>query len=150
MSDRDLEKAFFKDVFIFSLAEPYAMGVGGFIEFINEKGEFKRFNYMNGDVEYEDIKEAFPALKGCKWNGPIPGEKTWGEEYVLYVSGTQPDLVTRVNDGWHHMYLGFGNHLVVREDKWDEFEKLISACKDPIDIYGDWQDYAIKMCERNR
>lgn len=73
-------------------------------------------DYRSNETPYEDIKEAFPALQGCKWNGPISGEDA-GDEIVLFMNGGNPGLQTRVNEGWHRLYLGYGNHLVIRDDK---------------------------------
>lgn len=143
-----MEKKFFESVFVFMMAEPYAMGSGGIIALMNEMGEFQYFDYRSEETPYETIKEAFPALQGCKWNGPMAGETAEGE-IVLFRGEANADIQTRVNDGWHHIYLGFGNHLVIREDKWPEFCEVTSDLTDGVDIYGSWKERAKIMCSRN-
>lgn len=141
-----MDKEYFKTVFMFFIAEPYAMGGGGEIAFMNESGDFRYMDYRSDETPYEDIKKAFPALQGCKWNGPIPGEDA-GDEIVLFMNGGNPGLQTRVNEGWHHLYLGYGNHLVIRDDKWPEFSDKIAAFKKRVDIYGAWKEIAETMCK---
>lgn len=144
-----MDKIFFENVFIFLMAEPHAMGIGGRISFMNEMGEFRCFDYLTAETPYEEIKEAFPALQGCKWNGPMPGDET-KDEIVLFIGENNLNMQTRVNEGWHHMYLGFGNHLVVREDKWPEFCKSISDLSNGLAIYRAWKERAEICVQDNK
>ena len=111
-----MDKEYFKTVFMFFIAEPYAMGGGGEIAFMNESGDFRYMDYRS-------------------------------DEIVLFMNGGNPGLQTRVNEGWHHLYLGYGNHLVIRDDKWPEFSDKIAAFKKRVDIYGAWKEIAETMCK---
>ena len=144
-----INKEWFKNVIIFSLAEPGAMGMGGLMDFITEDGVFFSINYLSEETLWEEVKECFPALKGCCFNGPMENEKA-SEEIMIYPDESSINLRTRVNEGWKHIYMGFGNHLVVRDDHFEEFSKTISDLTDEAEIYGNWFEIAKEIyCREN-
>ncbi len=111
-----------KNVVIYAISEPGAMGNPGVMEFVTDKGEYMDVNFLDGLITYEELKEAFPALQGCYWNGPTKEEITSGMgEIVVYPEGFENGRFTQVSAGWQHVYLGFGNHLVLRQDCAERF-----------------------------
>ncbi len=144
--DGYMDKKYFETVFIFFIDEPYAMGGGGHMAFMNEAGVYRYMDYRSAETPYEEIIKVFPAVQGCNWNGPIPGEDA-GDEIVIFMNGDNKELQTRVNESWHHLYLGYGNHLVVRNDRWPEFNEKIAGFKKKVDIYGAWKEIAKNMCK---
>lgn len=139
----ELNKKLFEDVVIYSMAEPGAMGAYGMMAFVTETGEMFDLNYFDDDTKYSKIKDNFPALKDCYWNGPMAEQKRNG--VIFY--GDNPDSCkhTEITKGWKHIYMGFGNHLVVREDKYEVFLNAINDLKTEIEIYDKWMDRAIKL-----
>lgn len=140
----DINKKLFEDVVIYSIAEAGAMGGAGMMDFITQKGERFCLNYLDEKTPYAKIKENFPALKDCYWNGPM-SEPQNSNEVILY--GNNEDLCkhTRITKGWKHIYMGFGNHLVVREDKYKIFSEETSDLQTEIDIYDKWIDITVKL-----
>ena len=136
----------FKDVIIFAFAEPGAMGAGGIIELFTDKGEYFDFRYLSEETPYREIKEAFPVLKDCRFNGPMaarPANAT--QEIVFYTDADNMNIKTRVAEGWRHIYMGFGNHLVIKHEIFDEFSEAISDLTEEGDIYGEWLNRASKL-----
>ena len=69
VKNQEYTKKMFKDIAIFTLAEPGAMGVGNLMEFITAEGE-KFSLFFSEEMPYSKVKEYFPALVDCYWNGP--------------------------------------------------------------------------------
>lgn len=65
----EINKNLFSDIIIYTIAEPGAMGAANSMEFVNKKGEGFMFT-LGEEIEYSELKELFPALKDCYWNGP--------------------------------------------------------------------------------
>lgn len=63
----DINKALFKNVMFFSLAEAGAMGEPGAVLFYVKSGELYYFNYVYGDVDMEKVKSKFPVLSECRF-----------------------------------------------------------------------------------
>ena len=134
-----MNKEMFLDVIIYTVSEPGAMGIPSFMECVKKNGEKFSLNY-GGDDYYSKIKENFPAIEGCFWNGPMPGDKTSGE-IVFFVNDDEKNAkATRVAKGWKHIYTGCGNHLVVKEEYYSIFKKHINDLTNPEDIYCYWQE----------
>ena len=49
-----MDKEYFKTVFMFFIAEPYAMGGGGEIAFMNDSGDFRYMDYRSDETPYGD------------------------------------------------------------------------------------------------
>lgn len=136
----------FKDVIIFAFAEPGAMGAGGIIKFFTDKGEAFYLNYLSEETPYPKVKEAFPVLKDCRFNGPMAAlPANAPQEIVFYTDADNMNIKTRVAEGWRHIYMGVGNHLVIREDHFEEFSAAISDLKEGVEIYGEWLNRARKL-----
>lgn len=138
----------FVDVIMFAFAEPGAMGAGGIIEFFTDKGEDFGLDYLSEETPYWKIKQVFPVLKDCRFNGPMPDDvrpKNAPQEIVIYPDADNMNIKTRVAEGWRHIYMGVGNHLVIREDHFEEFSAAISDLEEEVDIYGKWLNRARKL-----
>lgn len=138
----------FVDVIMFAFAEPGAMGAGGIIEFFTDKGEDFGLDYLSEETPYWKIKQVFPVLKDCRFNGPMPDDvrpKNTPQEIVFYTSADGANMRTRIAEGWRHIYMGCGNHLVIREDHFEEFSAAISDLKEEVDIYCGWLNRARKL-----
>ena len=141
-----MDKKQFEDVIMFSFAEPGAMGAGGIIEFFTDKGGTFCFNYLSEETSYNEIKQAFPVLKDCRFNGPMAARpENAPKEIVFYNDADNMNIKTRVAEGWRHIYMGFGNHLVIRDDHFEEFSAAISDLKEEVEIYGGWLKRARKL-----
>ena len=139
----------FRDVQFFTISEWGAMSCGGMGEFLMKNGEMTVVDFHNEDTSYEVTKACFPSLQDCYWNGPMAGEnpKNAAQEIVI---GADLPRHTRVSAGWKHIYTGFGNHLLVREELYEEFMQRITDLKEPVDIYGHWENRAREMLADER
>lgn len=136
----------FKDVIIFAFAEPGAIGAGGIIKFFTDKGETFGLNYLSEETPYGEIKEAFPVLKDCRFNGPMAARPANApQEIVIYTDADNMNINTRVAEGWRHIYTGVGNHLVIKAEIFDEFSEAISDLTEEVDIYCEWLNRARKL-----
>ena len=130
----------FDDIIAYTVAEPGAMGLPSTMEFISNKGE--HFLISFDDIPFAEIKKAFTsaALHECFFNGPKKYDETEGE-VVLYLNDERKNnRETRVAPGWHHVYMGAGNHLVIKEEYYCLFDKCMQD-KSPSEIYCTWDDY---------
>lgn len=59
-----MNKEGFKNVIIFSLAEPGA-GLGGYMEFVNDDGNYYTINYLSEEI-YEKWFDIAMSLYCCK------------------------------------------------------------------------------------
>jgi hypothetical protein len=114
-----LDKALF-----FSLAEGGAMGEPGGILFITDDGKLYHANYVFGDLKHETIKEAFPVIDECRFG--------------LFGIGTTVPI------GWTYISLGFGNHLIVKDNCYTAFEPLIAGYDNPGELYQHWVEKALE------
>ena len=133
----ELKKEMFDKVIIFSIAEPGAMGAGGWMDFVTEDGEKFSLDYFSEKTLWESVKKCFPMLAECYFRGPAKRETMIPSE--LYDRGIK---YTTVADGWKHIYLGYGNHLVVREDHFAGFSETISDLKTGIELDSKWEKRA--------
>lgn len=90
---------------------------------------------------YSDIKSNFSALEGCFWNGPMRDEKTDGEIVLFTNDDERNGNITRVANGWKHIYTGCGNHLLIKDIYFPIFNKYISEYESPVEIYCSWQKH---------
>lgn len=144
INKKEIEPKLFEDVIIFTLAEPGAMGEARLMEFVKKNKKCFQLFY-NKTISYEDLKDLFPVLKNCYWDGPMPNEYDYGE-IVMISDGIYKvndsiynDCYTKVSKGWRHIYTGFGNHLVIKEEYFNIFEKYIQDIH-PVEMYFKWQD----------
>lgn len=128
----------FKDVVIYTVAEPNSMGHG--MEFMDKDGNAFALDYTSEESPYEEIKRCFPALKDCHWNGPMTGEERVEGELVLG-GDAEP---TRVADGWRHFYTGYGTHVVVQEKYYRYFRMKTKGLGGDA-LYEQWKEQGRAM-----
>lgn len=124
----DLTKELSEKIWFFKIAEGGAMGSPGEVAVITNDGTMYAFNYIYGDIMYEDVKEFFPVITKCMF-------AMFGEESI-------------VPDGWKYVNLGCGNHLLVKDEIYGEFFKEIKDLKKPSEVYGVWQNKANKVMRK--
>lgn len=127
LRNEDLTKALFDKVSFLSVAEGGAMGEPGAVVFFAENGALYHFNTLFGDVGFEKFAKLFPMITKC--------------EFGMFGIGS------RVPDGWVYVNLGMGNHLIVRDNVYSEFEARIGEFDDPARIYGVWIETASKVLD---
>lgn len=124
VKNQEYTKKMFKDIAIFTLAEPGAMWVGNLMEFITAEGEeFSLF--FSEEMPYSKVKEYFPALDDCYWNGP-ESDESCRTEFVFYLSKDERNFKhTKPPKNYTHLYEGFGNHICIRKDYYPVVEPII-------------------------
>lgn len=135
-----LNKEMFDDVVIFSFSEPGAMGPKD-MTFYKKSGEAFSLDYRSEDTPYSLLKELFPVLQGCYWNGPAHNEPA--AAVTIVVGGSTEDKETHVADGWRHLYLDFGNHIAVKAELYPEVRKIFKG-ESNCDITFGW----VQMLEK--
>ena len=55
---------------------------------------------------------------------------------------------SKVPRGWKYVNLGMGNHLIVNEKYYTEFEEATKELEDPAEYYQNWQSVADKILGR--
>lgn len=120
----------------FQIAEPGAMGRHGGVFFVTEEKKAYYTCYLepsdyagyDANMTYEELEQVFPPLK----------------EFETGILGRTGNIPT----GWKHKYLGFGNHLLVKEEYYESFtsaaRKLNEDNPDKI-LYNLWLP-AIMKC----
>lgn len=104
----------------FSFAFSGAMGEGGGIYIIDREGRVYHANYYRGDnlLEPDYIKDIIPIFEECKFGllGCISPE------------------------GWKSLYLGYGNHLLMIDELYDSFRKIVedSNFTNSGDLFQHW------------
>lgn len=144
-----------KEILIFKFEEPLAMcvslGQSAGVVFVYEDEEVEKtyYNVFRDKESYIKLKEKFPILRDCYWNGS-DGEDTDFNEAVIRTSPGEGS--TRVPKGYKHFYIGGGSHLVIREDKYDAY---ITACGELADKdnrykldFDDWMKFIPALFDR--
>lgn len=139
-----MNKEQFNDVFVFAFSEPGAMGAGGYIHCITDKGNRFSICYLSDDTPWNEVKNCFPMLKECCFNGPMKNRPSSKPEIVIYLDDKNMDKETKVAAGWKHMYMGAGNHLVIREDHYKAYSEQLKDLMEEADIYCEWISRAMK------
>lgn len=122
LCNADLNKSVFKNIMFFSFAEGGAMGEPGAILFYVKSGEFYHLNYVYGDVDIKKVEELFPVFAECRFG-------MFG-------------LNSQVPDGWNYVDLGMGNHLIVNDEVYDSFVKMIGEDIEPPTVFRRWVEVA--------
>lgn len=112
----------------FMFAESGAMGEPGCITWFLGDGSQYHGNYCFGDVELTKLEKAFPVFAECSFGilGPA----------------------SQVPEGWKYVYLGMGNHLIVSEDYYGEFEAATKDYENPAEYYQNWQRIAKEILKK--
>ena len=113
------------DIVAFSFAQPGAMGEPGGVLIVNAMGQVYHANYCNGEIDYDHLLEVVPALKDCEFG--ILGHQT--------------------PTGWSPFYLGFGNHLNIKDDYSYEFEVAVAEkhFKNKGELYQQWLGMVMEL-----
>lgn len=104
------------DIAAISLAEPGAMGERGGIIIMSTKNELFHLNYIRDEGTNDVLDLICPILFEC--------------EILLFAEKTPP--------GWFSKYLGFGNHLIVREYLQCQFDEKANKLEDGKILYNEW------------
>ena len=125
LAPNNYEKIAYSDVVFLSVAEGGAMGCPGelLVATKNEQGiKWYRFNMMVD--RFDDLCTFYPPLK--TFNCGIFG------------------MASGIQEGWNHVDLGCGNHLLVRDDYHDAFEMMVKIVKPkhPGEVYVSWRGIA--------
>ena len=128
----------FKEVIAFSVSEPGAMGPND-IGFFLKNGSFFRLDYkINSQTPWNRIREWFPTLKECFFNGARKNEIE--SLYTVVIGAEVDEKKTHIPPGWRHVYLDMGNHLVIKEEYYHEVMRLIGK-KSKIDLAFSWEGF---------
>lgn len=130
-----LTKDLFEDIIAFSMSELGAMGPNDMM-FYKATGESFSVDYRDG--KYDELKELFPILKECYWNGPMKNEVA--ALFTVVIGGAPDDKSTTVPKGMRHIYLDYGNHLTVKEEYYYAIKEAFVG-KDNCDIAFNWTTY---------
>ena len=100
----------------FSMADGGAMGSPGEVIIVDKESNIYRF-WLQG-VEYETAKRIVPTLFECEFG--MRGHN-------------------RPASGWHYFDLGAGNHLLIKDDIYNEFYPEVQGYMDrPALLYQRW------------
>jgi hypothetical protein len=122
------------DKVAFSWAFGGAMGDAGGVNIVCGNGESYYFNWAHGDLSEGNIHEILPEITECKL--PVIGE------------------TNKVPEGWHHISLGFGNNLLIKEEyieplklAWKQFTQSLKKDEYVI-LYNVWQQLVTDIVKR--
>lgn len=125
----------FEEVVAFSVSEPGAMGPND-IGFFMKDGRNFRLDYKTDETPWSKIREWFPVIKDCYFCGPMRTESA--SLVTVVIGASENDKETHVAPGWRHKYLGYGNHLVIKEPYYREIMTLIGS-NENIDLTFEWE-----------
>lgn len=131
-----LDRKLFEDVVVFSFSEPGAMGPND-MRFYKSNGETFEVDYKSEETPYSMIKELFPVLRDCYWDGPM--RKEAAASRTIVIGGSPDDRETCVADGWRHIYLDYGNHIAVKKELYYAVKDIFYG-KDNCNITFRWSD----------
>ena len=133
---KKLDRNLFEDIVVFSVSEPGAMGSND-MRFYKRSGESFVADYKSEETPYSMLKELFPVLKDCYWDGPMRNEAV--ALGTIVIGGSPDDKETCVAEGWRHMYLDYGNHIAVKKELYYAVKDIFYG-KDNCDITFQWSD----------
>ena len=121
-----------EDVVFFSLAEHGAMGYPGEVLVATKNNNGVKWYCFNTMVDsFENLCSIYPPLETfhCGLFGKVNG----------------------IQNGWHHVDLGMGNHLLVREDYISAFQNAVSElhAESLGEVYASWQGIAQSLLSVN-
>ena len=127
IGNADIAKLQYDDIMVVALGESGAMGEPGALNIICKKrGKVKAYhvNFCYGDFDMDKFAQAFIPLQtfDCGVFGDVSG----------------------VAEGWKHIYMGAGNHLLVRDTIAGAFKATIDG-KAESEIYSCYMDVAMKV-----
>lgn len=118
-----MNKKDFEDIVVFSMSEAGSMGPND-MTFYKKGGESFTIDYKSEETPYSELRECFPLLKECYWNGPMKSDSV--SAFTIVIGGSEDDKETHVPEGWRHIYLDYGNHLIVKKELYYEVKNILS------------------------
>ena len=98
---------------------------GGYEIGKRKKSRIYKENVQRHSDLYSKVKEYFPALVDCYWNGP-ESDESCRTEFVFYLSKDERNFKhTKPPKNYTHLYEGFGNHICIRKDYYPVVEPII-------------------------
>ena len=125
----DLKKDVFKNVQFIFFAESGAMGESGKVLIVTSGGSIFHCNYCYGDISLTKLFCSIPVLKECDFS-------TLGEN-------------AKIPNGWNYEYLGSGNHLLIRNDAFEDFKGKTKDAEYPEDMYMLWFNAAWDIIQQH-
>lgn len=127
IGNADIAKLKYDDIMLVALGEGGAMGEPGALNIIcKKKGKVKvcHANFCYGDFDMDKLSKVFTPLQSfdCGLFGDVGG----------------------VAEGWEHIYMGMGNHLLVRSTIAEAFKAAIKGKAEP-EIYGCYMTVATEI-----
>ena len=113
------------DPIAFSMAEGGAMGSPGEVIIVDKNSDI--YNFWLQGVEHETAKKIIPTLFECKFG--IFGH-------------------SKPASGWHYFDLGAGNHLLIKDDLYNDFHPKaveIDYERRPAMLYQRWIDFVLEI-----
>ncbi len=130
ITDENLNNITKDNIFFFTLAEGGAMGEPCGIEIVcKNDNDIKLFHTNYSDFDNKKLYSKFPTLETLKCGA-------FG-------------IVTGVNNGYVHVDLGVGNHLFVKEEIKDIFNKEIEEIQENHILYGNWLRIGLNILNYN-
>ena len=128
---KELTKEMFENIIVMFVSEPGAMGPHT-MKFMNNSGDVINVEYTV-DNTYEILREVFPLLKKCRWDGPMANEK----DSIGGIKIGGGEFSTKVPDGWRHVYLDVGNHRAIKNEYYEKAMQILKNYPN-IDITFGW------------
>lgn len=128
LTKAELTKELSDKILFFQFAETGAMGKNGTVEFITDAGKIYEFSYIQGEITLRDVIGFFPPLGGCRFGW-------YGQGNII-------------PDKWKHIYLGMGNHLIVAERVYEQYQKAINKYPRTSTKYQLWKYEAMQLIEK--
>lgn len=115
----------YENIVFFSLAEGGAMGCPGEVLIATKTNNAVKWYCLNTmTIPHKDLLAIYPPL----------------ETFDCGIFG----MASGIQDGWNHVDLGFGNHLLVRDDYYNAFSNAVEElhAKSVGEIYAHWRGIA--------
>jgi len=111
----------YDDIIAVTVAEGGAMGEPNRFQAVDKEYQLYHSNFGDGLVSAKDLKEKFPVL-------------------VEFKCGFED--VDKLDQGWKWFNLGVGNYLLVRNEYYEDFKKIITKTLGEnyksYELYGNW------------
>lgn len=127
IGNEDLKRKNLKDAEFIMIAESGAMGEPGAVYIVKSDGKTLYCNYAYGGIHIKKLFQALPVLQEC--------------DFGIFGNAAS------IPEGWNYVYLGAGNHLLIKDDAYGQFCKYVKIDEDPSEIYARWLDAAFKITD---
>ena len=138
VDEKDIPSLMGLDIVAIQIAEPGAMGIHGGVFFVTALRDAFFTCYLSPSpysgfhsyIGMDELRKILPALSGFSH-----GLMGYG---------------TKCPEGWQHKYLGAGNHLLVRNDFYETFNKEVEKLKQESSeaiLYNTWLPVIMRVLE---